>query len=68
MGRDYTMLNILELNYMYTYELILIGDDGTRNSLKSSVHVSPLRNNMEATESVKNLRVILDADNAKTCD
>ena len=45
-------------------ELILIGDDGTRNSLNSSRPVSLLGNTIEATDSVKNLCVTLDADNS----
>ena len=36
-------------------EFILIGEDETRNSLKSSLNVSLLGNTMEATESVKTL-------------
>ena len=45
-------------------EFILIGDDQTRNSLKSSFPVSLLENIIEPTESVKNLGVTLDADNS----
>ena len=45
-------------------EFTLIGDDGTRNSLKGSLPISLLGNSMEATESVKNLGVILHADNS----
>ena len=42
----------------------LIGDDGTRNSLNVPLPVSLLVNTMEATESVKNLRVTPYADNS----
>ena len=44
-------------------EFIVIGDDQIRSSLKSSFPVSLLDNIMEPAESVKNLGVILDADN-----
>ena len=40
-------------------EFIVIGDDQTRSSLKSSFPVSLLGNIMEPAESVKNLGVIL---------
>ena len=45
-------------------EFIVIGDDQIRSSLKSSFPVSFLGNIMERAESVKNLVVILDADNS----
>ena len=45
-------------------EFIVIGDDQTRSSLKSSFPVSFLGNIMELAESVKNLGVILDAKNS----
>ena len=44
--------------------LVLIGNDETRNSLKSSLPISLLGNTMEATESLKNLCVAMDADNS----
>ena len=45
-------------------EFIVIGDDQIRSSLKSSFPVSLLGNSMEPVESVKNLGVILDAENS----
>ena len=45
-------------------EFIVIGDDQIRSSLKSSFPVSLLGNTMEPAESVKNLGVILDAENS----
>ena len=45
-------------------EFIVIGDDQNRCSLKSSFPVSLLGNIMEPAESVKNLGVILDAENS----
>ena len=45
-------------------EFIVIGDDQIRSSLKSSFPVSFLGNIMEPAESVKNLGVILDAENS----
>ena len=47
-----------------TTEFIVIGDDQNRSSLKSSFPVSLLGNIMETAESVKNLGVILDAENS----
>ena len=41
-----------------------MGDDGTRNYLKPSFPVTPFGNIMEPAESVKNLCVILDAENS----
>ena len=55
--------NKLKLNPDKT-ELIVIGDDQIRSSLKSSFPVSLLGNTMEPAESVKNLGVILDAENS----
>ena len=55
--------NKLKLNPDQT-EFILIGDDQTRSSLKSSFPVSLLDNIMEPAESVKNLVVILYAENS----
>ena len=45
-------------------EFIVIADDQIRSSLKSSFPVSLLGNIMEPAESVKNLGVILDAENS----
>ena len=45
-------------------EFMVIGDDQTRSSLKSSFPVSLLGNSMEPAELVKNLGVILDAENS----
>ena len=45
-------------------EFIVIGDDQSRSSLKSSFPVSFLGNIMEPAELVKNLGAILDAENA----
>ena len=45
-------------------EFIVIGDDQIRSSLKSSFPVSFLGNIMEPGDSVKNLGVILDAENS----
>ena len=45
-------------------EFIVIGDDQIRSSMKSLFPVSFLGNIMEPAESVKNLGVILDADNS----
>ena len=42
----------------------MIGDDQIRSSLKSSFPVSLLGNIMEPAESVKNLGVLLDAENS----
>ena len=42
----------------------MIGDDQIRSSLKSSFPVSLLGNIMEPVESVKNLGIILDAENS----
>ena len=55
--------NKLKLNPDKT-EFIVIGDDQIRSSLKSSFPVSLLGNIMEPAESVKNLGVILDAENS----
>ena len=55
--------NKLKLNPDKT-EFIVIGDDQIRSSLKSSFPVSLLGNTMEPAESVKNLGVILDAENS----
>ena len=55
--------NKLKLNPDKT-EFTVIGDDHTRSSLKSSFPVSLLGNSIEPTESVKNLGVILDAENS----
>ena len=55
--------NKLKLNPDKT-EFIVIGDDQIRSSLKSSFPVSLLGNAMEPAESVKNLGVILDAENS----
>ena len=55
--------NKLKLNPDKT-EFIVIGDDQIRSSLKSSFPVSFLGNIMEPAESVKNLGVILDAENS----
>ena len=57
--------NKLKLNPDKT-EFIVIGDDQIRSSLKSSFPVSLLGNTMEPAESVKNLGVILDAENSNT--
>ena len=45
-------------------EFIVIGDDQIRNSPKSSFPVSFLGNIMEPVDLVKNLGVILDAENS----
>ena len=55
--------NKLILNPVKT-EFTLIIDDGTRNLLKSLVPVNLFGNTMEATESMTNLGVFLDADNS----
>ena len=55
--------NKLKLNPDET-EFIMIGDDQIRSSLKSSFPVSLLGNSMEPAESVKNLGVVLDAENS----
>ena len=55
--------NKLNLNIDKT-EFIVIGDDQIRSSLNSSFPVSLLGNSMEPAESVKNLGVILDAENS----
>ena len=55
--------NKLRLNPDKT-EFIVIGDDQMRSSLKSSFTVSLLGNSMEPAELVKNLGVILDAENS----
>ena len=55
--------NKLKLNPDKT-EFIVIRDDQIRNSLKSSFSVNLLGNIMEPAESVKNLDVILDAENS----
>ena len=55
--------NKLKLNPDKT-EFIVIGDDQIKSSLKSSFPVSLLGNSMEPAESVKNLGVILDAENS----
>ena len=55
--------NKLKLNPDKT-EFIVIGDDQIRSSLKSSFPVSFLGNIMEPAESVKNICVILDAENS----
>ena len=55
--------NKLKLNPDKT-EFIVIGDDQIRSSLKSSFPVSLLGNSMEPAESVKNLGVVLDAENS----
>ena len=44
-------------------EFIVIGDDQIRSSMNSSFSLNFLSNIMEPAESVKNLGVILDADN-----
>ena len=49
-------------------EFIVIGDDQIRSSLKSSFPVSFLGNIMEPADSVKNLGVILDAENSMVRD
>ena len=46
-------------------EFIRIGDDRIRSPMRSSFPVSFLDNIMEPAESVKNLGVILDAENSK---
>ena len=56
--------NKLKLNPDRKTEFIVIGDDQIRSSLKSSFPVSLLGNTMEPAESVKNLGVILDAENS----
>ena len=60
--------NKLKLNRDKT-GFIVIGDDQIRRSLKSSFPVSLLGKIMEPMELVKNLGVILDAENSmqKTC-
>ena len=55
--------NTLKLNSNKT-ESILIGDDQIKNSMKSLFLVSVLGNAIKPAESVKNLDVILDADNS----
>ena len=55
--------NKLKLNPDKT-EFIVIGDDQIRSSLKSSFPVSLLGNSMEPAESVKNLGIVLDAENS----
>ena len=55
--------NQLKLNPDKT-EFIVIGHDQIRSSLKSSFSVSFLGNIMEPAESVRNLGVILDAENS----
>ena len=55
--------NKLKLNPDKT-EFIVTGDDQIRSSLKSSFPVSLLGNTMKPAESVKNLGVILDAENS----
>ena len=45
-------------------EFIVIGHDQNRSSLKSSFPVNFLGNIMEPAESVKNISVILDAENS----
>ena len=54
--------NKLKLNPDKT-EFIVTGDDQIRSSLKSSFPASFLGNSKEPAESVKNLDVILDAEN-----
>ena len=56
-------INKLKLNFD-KIEFIVIGDDKIRSSMKSSFPVSFLGNIMEPAELVKNLGVILDADNS----
>ena len=56
------MGNKLKLNPGET-KFIVIGDDQIRSSLKSSFPVILLGNTMKPAESVKNLGVILDAEN-----
>ena len=48
----------------YKTKFIVIGDDQIRSSLKSSFPVSLLGNTMQPAELVKNLGVILDAENS----
>ena len=55
--------NKLKLNSDKT-EFIVIGDGQIRSSMKSSFSVNFLGNIMEPAELVKNLGVILDADNS----
>ena len=55
--------NKLQLNPDKT-DFTVIGDDQIRSSLKSSFPVSLPGNSMEPAESVKNLGVILDAENS----
>ena len=55
--------NKLKLNPDKT-EFIVIGDDQIRSSLKSSFPMSLLGNIIEPAESVKNIGVILDAQNS----
>ena len=55
--------NKLKLNPDKT-KFIVTGDDQIRSSLKSSFPVSCLGNIMEPAESIKNLGVILDAENS----
>ena len=55
--------NKLKLNPDKT-EFVVIGDDQIRSSLKSSLPVSFLGIIMEPAELVKNLGVILDAENS----
>ena len=49
---------------VFVRSFIVIDDDQIRSSLKSSFPVSLLGNIMEPAESVKNLGVILDAENS----
>ena len=53
--------NKLNLDKM---EVMVNGDDQIRSSMKSYFQVSFLDNIMEPADSVKNLGVILDADNS----
>ena len=55
--------NKLKLNPNKT-EFIVIGDDKIRSSMKSSFPIRFLGNITEPAELVKNLGVILDADNS----
>ena len=61
--QDWMQNNKLKLN-PDKMEFIVIGDDQIRSSLKSSSPVGSLGNSMEPAESVKNLDVILDAENS----
>ena len=58
MGKNKVKLNPEET------EFIVIGDDQIRSSLKSSFPVSLFGKTMEPAESVKNLSVIVDAENS----